>query len=126
MSRRIHVLTDAVANQIAAGEAHAGTWRAIQEAFRIPEPRRPFQLRIRKRAPDQTFREVWSIRIDPASRFVDRAPLPEAEAKELEKLQASHVLTGSVNWRQEGVPVGADDQEWKAVIHLRNGEVVEK
>jgi hypothetical protein len=54
------------------GEAHEGTWRAIQEAVRVPEPRRPFQLRLRKRAPDQSFREVWSTTIDPSSRFVDR------------------------------------------------------
>jgi hypothetical protein len=65
------------------GEARAGTWRAIQEAVRIPEPRRPFQLRIRKRGPDQSFHEIWSLTVDPASRFVDRPPLPEADVLEL-------------------------------------------
>jgi len=64
-------------------EAREGTWRAIQEAVRIPEPRRPFQLRIRKRGADQSFREVWSVTIDPASRFVDRAPLPPADVVDL-------------------------------------------
>ncbi len=58
------------------GEAQQGTWRAIPEAVRVPEPRRPFQLRIRKRDRQQSFREIWSITIDPASRFVDRAPVP--------------------------------------------------
>ena len=58
------------------GEARAGTWRAIAEAVRLPEPRRPFQLRIRKREADQSFREVWTLTVDPASRFVDRAPVP--------------------------------------------------
>jgi hypothetical protein len=58
------------------GEARRGVWRSIPEAVRVPEPRRPFQLRIRKRGPDQSFAEIWSITIDPASRFVDRPPLP--------------------------------------------------
>ncbi len=58
------------------GEASRGVWRSIPEAVRVPEPRRPFQLRIRKRQPDQSFAEIWSGTIDPASRFVDRPPLP--------------------------------------------------
>ena len=65
------------------GEAHAGTWRAIQEAVRVPEPRLPFQLRLRKRAADQSFREVWSTTIDPASRFVDRPGQPRGDVLEL-------------------------------------------
>jgi hypothetical protein len=59
------------------GEARDGIWRTIPEAVRIPEPRRPFQLRLRKRGPDRSFRELWSVSIDPASRFVDRAPVSE-------------------------------------------------
>jgi hypothetical protein len=61
------------------GEARDGTWRSIGEAVRIPEPRSPFQLRIRKRQPDQSFREIWSLVIDPASRFVDRPPAPSGD-----------------------------------------------
>jgi hypothetical protein len=61
------------------GEARRGIWRSIAEAVRIPEPKRPFQLRIRKRQSDQSFREVWSTTIDPGSRFVDRAALPTAK-----------------------------------------------
>lgn len=61
------------------GEAREGTWRSIAEAVRIPEPRGPFQLRIRKRQPDQSFREIWSLTIDPASRFVDRPPAPNGD-----------------------------------------------
>jgi len=30
------------------------------------------------------------------------------------------------NWRQGGITVRPDDKEWQAVIHLRNGEVIEK
>jgi hypothetical protein len=56
------------------GEARDEIWRVFPEAVRLPEPRRPFQLRLRKRQADQSFREIWSVVIDPASRFVDRAP----------------------------------------------------
>ena len=58
------------------GEARNGIWRAIPEAFRVPEPRRPAQIRLRKRQSDQSFHEVWRLTVDPASRFVDRAPQP--------------------------------------------------
>ncbi len=59
------------------GEAGRGIWRSIEEAVRVPEPRRPVQVRIRKRQDDQSFREVWATTVDPASRFVDRAPRPK-------------------------------------------------
>lgn len=62
------------------GEALDGVWRAIPEAVRVPEPRGPFQLRLRKRQADQSFREVWTVTLDPASRFVDRAPLPRGSS----------------------------------------------
>jgi hypothetical protein len=61
------------------GEAAAGVWRSIEEALRVPEPRRTFQLRLRKRQADQSFKEVWSLTIDPASRFVDRPPAPAGD-----------------------------------------------
>ncbi len=63
------------------GEATKGVWRALREAVRVPEPRTPFQLRLRKRQQDQAFREVWSVTIDPASRFVDRPPVPELRVR---------------------------------------------
>jgi len=65
------------------GEARAGIWRAIEEAVRIPEPRRPFQLRLRKRAADQSFKEIWTHSIDPRSRFVDRASPRPADVIEI-------------------------------------------
>ena len=30
------------------------------------------------------------------------------------------------NWRQGGIKVGPDDKVWRAVIHLRNGDIIEK
>ena len=61
------------------GEARREFWRAIPEAVRVPEPRRPAQLRLRKRQADQSFDEVWGLTIDPSSRFVDRAPVASTE-----------------------------------------------
>ncbi len=61
------------------GEARRGVWRAIPEAVRVPEPRRPAHLRLRKRQVDQSFDEVWGLTIDPSSRFVDRAPVAATE-----------------------------------------------
>ena len=58
------------------GEASGGTWRVLPEAVRVPEPKRPFQLRLRKRGADGSFREIWSASLDSGSRFVDRAPPP--------------------------------------------------
>lgn len=59
------------------GEAGRGVTRTFAEALRFPEPRRSVHLRLRKRQPDRTFREIWSVRIDPGSRFVERAPLAQ-------------------------------------------------
>jgi hypothetical protein len=61
------------------GEARQGIWRVFPEAVRLPEPRRPVQVRIRKRQADQSFREIWAVTVDPASRFVDRAPVAPRE-----------------------------------------------
>jgi hypothetical protein len=59
------------------GPAADGEMRTIAEAVLVPEPRRPVQLRLRKRASDQSFREIWQATIDPASRHVDRSPVEE-------------------------------------------------
>ena len=57
-------------------EALRGVVRTLPEALRFPEPRRPFQVRLRKRAADQAFVEIWTATIDPGSRFVHRASVP--------------------------------------------------
>jgi len=61
------------------GEAAKGLFRCISEAVRVPEPRGPVQVRLRKRGPDQAFHEIWSTTVDPASRFVERPPLPAGD-----------------------------------------------
>ena len=59
-------------------EAPKGIARTFHESIRFPWPRSPVQLVLKKRDRENVFREVWSTRIDPDSRFVnaaDRAPL---------------------------------------------------
>ena len=64
------------------GEARE-TWRVFHESQRFPEPRKPVQVVLKKRAHDGTFRELYSTKVDPESRFVDRsavAPVGEVIA----------------------------------------------
>lgn len=51
--------------------------RTFHESLRFPWPKATVQVVLRKRQADNTFREIWSIVVDPDSRFVngaDRAP----------------------------------------------------
>lgn len=57
------------------GEAAKGVWRTFHESQRFPEPRKPFQFVLKKRKDDGTFTEIYSTRIDPQSRFVNRSPI---------------------------------------------------
>ena len=50
-------------------------WRTFHESQRFPEPRGVVQLKLEKRAPDGSFREMYSALVDPASRFVDRSAI---------------------------------------------------
>ena len=56
-------------------EAAQGIWRTYHESQRFPEPRMPCQLVLKKRGVDGTFREIFSTKLDPSSRFVDRSPV---------------------------------------------------
>jgi hypothetical protein len=58
------------------GEARRGTWGTLHESQRFPEPRRPVELVLEKRADDGSFKEFHRQSIDPTSRFVDRSPIP--------------------------------------------------
>lgn len=54
--------------------------RTFHESFRFPWPRRPVQVVLKVRDRENSFHEIWSIVIDPNSRFVnpvDRAPMGE-------------------------------------------------
>jgi len=55
-------------------------FKSFEESVRVPEPRKPAQLMLAKRADDGTFRELLVLPIDPSSRFVDRS-LPVARGE---------------------------------------------
>ncbi|TAJ25233.1 MAG: peptidase M64 [Planctomycetota bacterium] len=50
-------------------------WGSFEESQRFPEPRTPVDLVWHKRRDDGSWTEVARASVDPASRFVDRAPL---------------------------------------------------
>ncbi len=48
--------------------------RTFHESVRMPWPKRPIAATLKKRHADGAFRSIWTVDIDPASRFVNRAP----------------------------------------------------
>lgn len=44
--------------------------RTFHESLRFPRPDRPFELILRKRSADNSFAEIWRIRLDPADYLV--------------------------------------------------------
>ncbi|HYP30077.1 MAG TPA: IgA Peptidase M64 [Blastocatellia bacterium] len=47
--------------------------RTFHESLRFPEPQAPVQVVLKKRDPQNAFREVWSFIVDPKDMFIDRA-----------------------------------------------------
>ena len=47
--------------------------RTFHESMRLPWPSAPVTIALKKRQRDNSFREVWSVDVDPSSRFVNRA-----------------------------------------------------
>lgn len=58
------------------GEAKSA-WRAFEESQRFPEPRNKVRVVLHKRSEQGGWKELFSCELDPASRFVDRSPLPQ-------------------------------------------------
>lgn len=50
-------------------------WASFEESQRFPEPRAPVELVWHEHQDDGAWKEVARASVDPASRFVDRAPL---------------------------------------------------
>jgi IgA Peptidase M64/Peptidase M64 N-terminus len=50
------------------------TQRTFHESMRLPWPSAPVTITLKKRQRDNSFKDVWSVNVDPASRFVNRAP----------------------------------------------------
>jgi hypothetical protein len=53
-----------------------GMARTFSESLRFPAPAGPVKVVLKKRGPDQAFREVWTLRVDPKDQFVDTAAPP--------------------------------------------------
>jgi hypothetical protein len=47
--------------------------RTFHESLRFPAPQKPVQVLLKKRAKGNSFREVWSLAVDPQDMFVDPA-----------------------------------------------------
>jgi hypothetical protein len=53
------------------------TYRTFHESLRFPWPSHPVRVELNRRQPDNTFGGLWSVEVDPASRFVNAArPAP--------------------------------------------------
>jgi hypothetical protein len=46
--------------------------RTFSESLRFPDPGVPAQILLKKRDPQNSFREVWSVNYDPKDPFIDR------------------------------------------------------
>jgi IgA Peptidase M64/Peptidase M64 N-terminus len=57
------------------------THRTFHESVRAPWPRQPAIASLKKRDAANNFAPLWSVDVDPNSRFVNRAPLPEPAGK---------------------------------------------
>ena len=51
------------------------THRSFHESLRFPWPKAPVTVVLSKRQPDNSFGPIWTTDVDPASRFVNRAPV---------------------------------------------------
>ena len=51
--------------------------RTFHESLRLPWPKRPVKISLHKRQRDSRFAALWTIEVDPGSRFVNRAPLAQ-------------------------------------------------
>jgi hypothetical protein len=59
--------------------------RTFHESLRFPEPGAPVQIVLKKRDPRNSFREVWSLVVDPLAPTVDRAAAGHAKARPVMK-----------------------------------------
>jgi hypothetical protein len=57
-------------------EEARGAARTFSESLRFPAPAAPVKVVLKKRAPDQSFREAWTLLVDPKDPFVDDSAPP--------------------------------------------------
>ncbi|MGH9556013.1 MAG: M64 family metallopeptidase [Terriglobales bacterium] len=60
--------------------------RTFTESLRFPAPAAPVQVILKKRSPDNSFREIWSLTVDPKDMLVDHSrPAPPARLITVER-----------------------------------------
>jgi hypothetical protein len=60
--------------------------RTFSESLRFPEPGGPVQIVLKKRDPENAFREIWNFPLDPSDMFIDTsAPQPPAPLLTIQK-----------------------------------------
>lgn len=47
--------------------------RTFSESLRFPAPDAPVEIVLKERDPENNFRQVWTVNIDPKDKFIDRA-----------------------------------------------------
>ena len=52
------------------------TNRTFSESLRFPAPEKPVQILLKKRDPHNSFRQVWTFKVDPRDMFVDSSKPP--------------------------------------------------
>lgn len=53
-------------------------YRTFSESLRFPAPDKPVQIIVKKRDPQNAFRDIWKFTVDPKNIYVNRAKPPEA------------------------------------------------
>jgi hypothetical protein len=50
--------------------------RTFSESLRFPAPDAPVEIVVKKRGDDMQFRDVWTTKVDPKNKFIDRSKAP--------------------------------------------------
>ena len=67
-------------------EEAKSTHRTFHESLRFPAPLAPVHVIVKRRDPQNVFRDVWSIDVDPNDKYIDRSHAPSpAPLIEIEK-----------------------------------------
>ncbi|HVE72599.1 MAG TPA: M64 family metallopeptidase [Thermoanaerobaculia bacterium] len=91
LGKYYYEVIDRDTNQVAFSKGFAsvyGEWETTPEAkqrpatfhesLRFPWPKKPVQVTLKKRDSENAFQQIWSVVVDPESRFVNPAPVRAA------------------------------------------------
>ena len=63
--------------------------RTFSESLRFPAPARPVHIVVKKRDARNVFRDIWSLDVDPADKFVDKVVKPPPSVGPLYRIHTS-------------------------------------